>query len=259
VTINGGNTKLQPEKSKSTTLGIVFEPFKELTISVDWFRLNVKDIIRNGGVPVATILANPTLYASLIQRGPPDSTGIGRITGIVQGLTNLGKVDVQGIDLDLKARVLTMAEHKVDLRMNGSYFQKYQTQNADGSFSNAINIASSTVPGVVLRWRHIAAVNYQSGPWNATLSQNFQNAYYDTRTALQAPTVPLREVAPYETFDLQGAYNGFKSMRIVVGIKNVLDRNPPYANSGSGFIGSYDLSYADVRGRFAYTSVTYKF
>ena len=76
---------------------------------------------------------------------------------------------------------------------------------------------------------------------------------------MQAATVPLREVAPYETYDLQAAYTGFKSLRIVVGIRNLMDRDPPYANSGSGFIGSYDLSYADVRGRFVYGNLTYRF
>ncbi len=259
VTINGGNANLKPEKSKSMTVGFLLEPMKEFSLSVDYFRLNVKDVIRNGGVPVATILANPTQYSGLIVRGPADSTGVGRITGILQGMTNLGKVNVEGYDVDVKSRIYTSADFKVTARLNGTYFNKYETQNVDGSFANAINQASSTVPGVILRWRHTAGVTVESGPWSGTISQNFQNEYVDTRTALQSAATPLRAVAPYETFDLQGVYTGFKSLRIVVGIKNVLDRDPPYANSGSGFIGSYDLSYADVRGRFVYSSVTYKF
>ena len=48
-------------------------------------------------------------------------------------------------------------------------------------------------------------------------------------------------------------------MRITLGIKNVLDRDPPYANHGSGFVGSYDLSYTDIRGRFLYASLAYMF
>ena len=259
VTVNGGNVKLKPETSHSTTFGFVFEPLKTVSVGLDYFKLNVSDVIRNGGVPVATILANPTLYANLIQRGPPDNTGVGRITGILQGLTNLGKVNVEGYDLDFRVRPLITPEQKVTLRLNGTYFQKYETQNLDGSFSNAINVASSSVPGVILRWRHVASATYETGPWSATLTQNYQNPYNDTRTSLQTAAVPLREVAPYETYDLQAAYTGFKSLRIVVGIRNLVDRDPPYANSGSGFIGSYDLSYADVRGRFLYANLTYRF
>jgi iron complex outermembrane recepter protein len=260
VTINGGNAALKPEKSKSTTLGLVFEPNKEFSIGIDSFQIKLKDVIRTG-VPVATILANPITYAALIQRGPPDGnpSGVGRITGISQQLINLGKVNVAGYDLDIKARLLNGPEYKVTARASGTYMDKYETQNLDGSFSNAINVTAGTTPGVILRWRHTASITLERGDWSATMAQNFQNAYYDTRTALQAATVPLRTVAPYETFDLQASYGGFKSLRLVIGVKNVLDRDPPYANSGSGFIGSYDLSYADVRGRFVYTNLTYRF
>lgn len=260
VTVNGGNASLKPEKSLSTTLGMVLEPAKDFSIGVDWFRINLKDVIRTG-VPITTILANPTTYANLIQRGPPDGnpSGVGRIVGISQQLTNLGKVNVEGVDFDIKGRMLETAEHKLTGRFNGTYMTKYDTQNLDGSYSNAINVASSSVPGVILRWRETASVTYERGPWSATLSQTSQNSYNDTRTSLQAASVPLRTVTAYETYDLQGAYTGFKSLRIVVGIKNLLDRDPPYANSGSGFIGSYDLSYADVRGRFIYTTLAYKF
>ena len=260
VTLGGGNANLKPEKSRSKTVGVVYEPSKDFSVALDFFDLKVKDVIRTG-VPIATILANPIIFASLIQRGPPDgnSSGVGRITGISQQLTNLGKVNVAGVDLDVKGRLMTGDDYKVTGRANGTYMQKYLTQNLDGTFSNAVNVTAGQVPGVVLRWRHTASATYESGPWSATVSQNFQNAYYDTRTSLQAASVPLRSVADYSTFDLQGTYNGFKSLRIVVGIKNVFDRDPPYANSGSGFVGSYDLSYADVRGRFIYTSATFRF
>lgn len=260
VTVNGGNANLKPEKSQSTTFGVVFEPTKDFSLGLDWFRINLKDVIRTG-VPISTILANPLTYANLIQRGPPDSnsSGVGRIIGISQQLTNLGKVNVDGFDIDVKGRLLDTAEHKLTARATGTYMLKYETQNLDGSFSNAINQSSSSVPGVVLRWRETASMTYERGPWSATVSQNYQNAYYDTRTTLQPATTPLRTVTAYETYDLQAAYTGFKSLRIVAGIKNLLDRDPPYANSGSGFIGSYDLSYTDVRGRFIYTSLTYQF
>ena len=42
-------------------------------------------------------------------------------------------------------------------------------------------------------------------------------------------------------------------------MKNLADRDPPYTNYGGGFVGGYDLSYADVRGRFVYGSASYKF
>ena len=94
-----------------------------------------------------------------------------------------------------------------------------------------------------------------------SLSQNFQVGYHDTRTSLQtvANTPIPRNVAPYETYDGQVSYTGFKKVKLTLGVKNLLDRDPPYTNYGGGFVGGYDLSYTDPRGRFAYVTATYSF
>ena len=113
----------------------------------------------------------------------------------------------------------------------------------------------------MIRWRHTANVTWQHGPWVGSLSQNFQVGYHDTRTSLQtvANTPIPRRVAPYETYDGQVSYTGFKKLRLTLGVKNLLDRDPPYTNYGGGFVGGYDLSYTDPRGRFAYAPAPYSF
>jgi iron complex outermembrane recepter protein len=263
VTIGGGNPELQPEKSRSLTLGLVWEPVKDYSISVDMFNVTIKEVIVSGAVSVANILADPVRYASLIQRGAPDgnASGVGPITGILQGLVNLGKTVVGGVDIDLKGRVLNTPEHKLALRLNGTYLTKYERQNLDGSYSSAINNpASSGIGiGVAIRWRHTASATWDTGPWSSTLTQNFQDSYRDLRTALQASSVQPRDVASYMTWDAQLAYGGFKATKLTLGVKNLSDKNPPYTNYGAGFVGSYDLSYTDVRGRFVYLTAQYTF
>ena len=260
VTVGGGNPLLKPEKSKSTTYGVLLELTKDISVGLDAFIISLKDVIRTG-VPVATILGDPVTYASYIRRGPPDgnASGVGPIIGIEQSLTNLGKTNVRGVDVDLKARVFDVDNHKVTLRLNGTYMSKHESQNLDGSFTNAINNPSALNIGVILRWRHVASATYEKGPWVASLTQNYQVEYKDLRTGLQAASVIPRQVAPYETYDTQVSYLGFKSLRLTLGIKNILDRDPPYTNYGGGFVGSYDLSYTDVRGRFIYSNLAYTF
>ena len=260
VTILGGNPNLKPEKSRATTVGFLFEPIKDFSLGVDWFALKVKNVIR-AGVPIATILADPVTYANLIRRGPPDGnpSGVGRIIGIEQTQTNLGEVRAAGLDVDVKAMPLNSAEGRVILRLNGTYLSKFDTQNLDGTFTNNLSQPSALGIGVTLRWRHTASATYERGPWTAVVAQNYQDSYMDLRTALQGASVPRREVAAYETFDAQVFYIGMKSMKLTLGVKNFTNRDPPYANHGAGFIGSYDLSYADVRGRFVYGAVQYNF
>ena len=98
-----------------------------------------------------------------------------------------------------------------------------------------------------------------TGPWTATLTQNYQTGYHDVRTALQPAAVPTRKVATYTTYDTQVSYTGIKAVKLTLGVKNLADTNPPYTNYGGGFVGGYDLSYTDVRGRFAYVTAGYTF
>lgn len=262
VTIGGGNPALQPEKSSSATLGLVWEPTKSYSIGLDAFRVELKDVIRTG-LSSATILGDPVKYASYIHRGAPDGnpSGAGPITGIDLALTNLGRTIVGGVDLDLKGRVLATPENRLTLRLNGTYISRYDQQNLDGSYTSSINnpAASNVGIGVVLRWRHTAGATWEHGPWSASLTENFQVGYNDLRTSLQPASVTPRQVGSYETFDAQVSYTGLKSTRITLGVKNLTDANPPYTNYGAGFVGSYDLSYTDVRGRFVYLTVGYSF
>ena len=260
VTIGGGNPLLKPETSRSKAFGILVEPTKDISVGLDAFFISLKDVIRIG-LPIATILGDPVTYASYIRRGAPDgnASGAGPIIGIDQALTNLGKTRVEGLDVDVKVRVLNDGGNKLTMRVNGTYMSKHESQNLDGTFTSAINRPSALNIGVILRWRHTLSANYERGPWSGSLAQNYQVAYDDLRTALQAASVVPRQVASYETFDGQVSYHGFKSVRLTLGVKNLMDRNPPYTNYGGGFVGSYDLSYTDVRGRFVYGTATYNF
>jgi len=260
VTIGGGNPNLKPEKSTSASVGFLFEPIKDFSAGLDFFNVEIKDIIRTG-LSAATILGDPVRYASYIRRGPPDGnpSGVGPIIGIDLSLTNLGRTTVAGYDMDLKARLPLFADQKLTARFAGTYYSAYKQQNLDGSFTDAVNQPAAIGIGVVLRWRHTASATWDSGPWSVTLAENYQNRYQDLRTSLQPASVVPRLVKHYETFDLQGSYRGFKSIKLSAGVKNLFDRDPPYTNYGAGFVGSYDLSYTDVRGRFAYVSGSYLF
>ncbi len=264
VTLGGGNPNLKPERSKSQTLGFLFEPNKNFSLGIDGYIIGIKDLIQAGVFSTATILANPVTLGSFIHRGAPDGnpSGVGPIIGIDQGLVNIGKVNVSGVDVDIKARVLNTPDNKITVRLNGSYVSKFDSQNSlTGAFASSIDNPSTSALGVVLRWRHTASTTWETGPWVTSFTQNFQTDYTDVKGNFQPASNPVtRTVGVYETFDTQVTYVGFKSLRLTLGVKNLTDRDPPYANYASvGFVGGYDLSYSDVRGRFVYGSVTYQF
>ena len=261
TTITGGNPNLQPEKSVSMTAGIIFEPSRDLSIGIDAFRVNLKNAIVVGGLSSTYFLANAdraAQYAQYILRGAPNgnASGVGPITGILQTNANLFKTQVGGADLDARY-VLRLAGSRLNFHLSGTYLGKYDTQGPDGSYTSALDQALNASGGVILRWKHNASVNWQLGAWETTLEQNYQKGYTDVAANRAPAGTPLRKVDPYDTFDLQVAYNGWRSLRLAAGIKNLFDRDPPYTNLTSNFLGGYDVSYGDPRGRFAYVNATY--
>jgi iron complex outermembrane recepter protein len=265
ATITGGNPALKPEKSESYTFGLVLEPIKELSLSLDAFRVALKNAIVPGGLNYTYFLADASRaqqYADFILRGPADgnASGVGPIIGIVQTNANLFNTKVSGVDVDLKYTQRLAGSDKLALRLNGTYLNRYDIQGPNGSYTNALDQAvSASGGGVILRWRHTASLAYETGPWGGSLAQNYQKAYTDILGRFAPAGSATRRVSAYETYDAQGTYSGFKSIKLTLGVKNLTDVAPPYTNNASNFLGGYDGSYADVRGRFVYGSVTYRF
>ncbi len=264
TTVTGGNPNLKPEKSQSGTLGLVWEPVKNLSIGMDAFRVNLKDAITVGGLSYVYFMANAaraTQYASFITRGPADSnpSGVGPITSIAQTNANLFKVQLGGVDLDMKYMWKAASGDKFTVTMAGTYLDKFDSQNPDGSYSNNLDTALNAAGGVAVRWKHNASLAWEGAEWGASIAQNYQKAYTDvvgnrSPAGTTPPTVPA-----YQTFDAQVSYTGVKALKLVLGIKNLTNVEPPYTNLTSNFLGGYDVSYGDPRGRFVYLTGTYTF
>jgi iron complex outermembrane recepter protein len=56
-----------------------------------------------------------------------------------------------------------------------------------------------------------------------------------------------------------GRYTGFRNTTLRLGIKNILNRDPPLSNQIAALQVGYDPTYADPRGRTFYGSVRYAF
>src|SRR5262249_17638095 len=150
------------------------------SVAVDAFHIELKDTINNG-IPAAFILTDPVKYASFITRGAPtpDFPGLpGPITNIDQTNLNTGKTKITGLDLDGKIAFRT-GYGRWTLSGQGTYYWTYDTENPDGTFSNAIDQVNSNTGGVIPRWKHRLALDWVSGPWTVVFAQNFQKSYYD--------------------------------------------------------------------------------
>ena len=273
----GGNTALKSETSKHASVGVVFEPTNNISIGVDAFLVNLKNTIIFGVDPAA-ILSNQARFGSFITRGACSAADIatfaaaglpcvGPITSINQLNQNLGQTQIRGMDFNFRWRLPTERAGTFTATLNGTHMSKYQIQQLDGSFlsvNGAVNPIVNGAGGVIPTWRHYAAVDWRRGAWNVTFAQQYQSGYKDICGTFDACPPQLHEnVSRYEVFHLFGSYSGLldKKMKITFGVRNLTNVLPPYTNAGgqSYFQSGYDPGYADPRGRFYFTSLTYKF
>ncbi len=254
TTLTGGNPNLKPEKSTTLTFGTVFEPTKNLTIDLDSFWIYLKNQIVVGGLPYTTILQTAQTAAQFSNLITRDANG--NIVAISQTNANLFKTNLSGLDFDTKYG-FNLPAGRMTLVANGTYFYKYATQNPDGSWTGQLDQGLNAIGGLVSRFRYNATAIYDIGDWDGSVTQNWQKKYHDSLSTI---TRVGREVSAYDTVDAQLSYTGVRSFKFTVGVRNVFDKNPPYANyaaSANNFIGGYDLAYGDPLGRFVYIGATY--
>jgi iron complex outermembrane recepter protein len=259
TTITGGNPNLSPEKSTSYTLGVALEPVRNFNIDLDGFSIFLKNQIVVGGLGYPFILQNAqtaTQYANLINRDPVTN----QIISISQTNANLFKSEVSGLDGDLKYGYDITNDDRISLLANGTYFFRYLTQNADGSWTQQIDKGLTSIGGVVSRFRANSTLLYERlNLFNVSMTGYYQKRYHDVPGSV---TGAQRYVSAYETVDAQASYIGLKNFTFTLGGTNIFNKNPPYANyaaSANNFVGGYDLSYGDPRGAFIYGRVIYSF
>ncbi len=272
ATTIGGNPNLEPETSTNYTLGIILEPTPTLSVGVDAWWIDIKEGILVGGVSVQTILSDLSQWGSLVTRGPvqPAFPGLpGPITNIQQTNINQGTINVQGYDLNFKWRAAQNEFGLWTVGLNGTYYAKYDIELPDGTTEKAVGTWNANIPGPVPRWKQYLALNWQRGPWSATLAQRYQSGYRDVpgnasdfaNGVTDVPPEP-HKVSSYQTWDLQGSWAGYKGLVLTLGVRNLFDEDPPYTNvgaAGSQFQAGYDISYVDVHDRFIYGRIGYTF
>jgi iron complex outermembrane receptor protein len=263
----GGNPALKPERSTQYGAGGVWEPVAGNSIGLDFWHVEVKDVVGQLGEDTIFNNFDRSVGQGLIVRFPvdPETPNLpGRINFIVQTNQNIQKLRVEGLDVDLNLRFPKLDWGQFRAALHGTYLIKWEQANPDtgqlenfaGQSSGGIATVQAGVgfPGSLPRWKHNASLYYDYGPWAATITQLYQNSYKDDTTSGID-----RTVGSYSLYDISGTYKGFKNLALSLGIKNLLDTNPPASVQGQAFQVGYDPTYADPRGRLYWAGVKYTF
>jgi iron complex outermembrane receptor protein len=248
------NPDLKPEKSKQFSLGVVFEPSRNWSGSVDFWSIRKTDIISEIGEE--TIFGNPTYYndPNIVTRFSD-----GFVNFITVKKENRGKLNTSGVDLALRWAGESGAWGRFGAGMTGTLVTEYKF---------ATDPRSPLVDGLgrfrddkaVQRWRHKANVDWDIGSFGLTLANTYLSSYRDQNVeGLAAPEWNNRDVKAYSLWDLTGSYRFNSNLRLRVGVINLLDTAPPFTNQSRYFQVTWDSTYGDPRGRSYFANLQYSF
>jgi iron complex outermembrane receptor protein len=273
-TTSAGNVNLLPETAITKTVGLVISPsaLAGLTVSLDWFRIDIKNKITGISTPYVLnqcyVQANTPFCSSIVR----DATGT--ITKLTRGSANLGQTMTQGIDIGLNYRFPAMPLGQFAIRSDSTYLNHYRVLNT--TTGNWTEYAGSYDGSAFYRFKSNIGLDWSMGAFSVTLGTRYYSSIktqcWDTGSPNATPPAPGVECSnptkatgvdnsqrDYASFgegydrksakiynDLSLAYKTSWKGTIRVGANNVFNQKP-YVNysansvyQGNSSIGSVD-------------------
>jgi len=255
--MTGSNSKLEPEKSKGGTLGVVFEPTRSASLSFDYWQVNMKKMLAN--LPEQVYFTNYAQYQNLFVRNAD-----GSLAYIDNRTMNLGGQIAGGVDVSGNWQLPRTAYGTFNLGLDGTWLTRFDNQLEEngawmsnvGQFGWASNGTTSSYPIITYRWKHNLRLSWQNGDWGAQLTNNFNSKYRDANVAV-APQY-YRDISSYSAWNLTGTWRAQKQVTVTLGVTNLFDKAPPITNN-TVYSYAYLSSAANPTGRAYNLRVTYNF
>ena len=255
-----GNAKLQPETSVSSTAGVIIEPTRNFSVSIDVYKIRWRNV-------VAAENRQTVANASCPRGGPgcPSTPQVVRdpatntIVTILTNYINLAEVRTSGVDVDLRYTFPTTEYGKFTTRLNSTYLHTYTEGTTECAGHNG---CTNTQPRV----KAAASLDYDYGPLSLTGRVNYIHSYYqdllpatyfsDTNDPRFQNGAFRQRLSAYYSYDVFGRYSLTKNVTLSASVVNLFNKMPPYDPAYGTTL--FDYTEYDVRGRQFRINLGYK-
>ncbi|HIE55819.1 MAG TPA: TonB-dependent receptor, partial [Chromatiaceae bacterium] len=245
-TVFSGNPDLQPEESDNLYLGVVVEPLEGFTIGVDYWYYKHTDRIDSD---TQYLLDHEDAFPGKVVRADPAFPGDpGEILRIDDTFLNLTEQETDGFDFDIQYNWSTDSWGDFKVRGVGTYVRSFKRRAAPGEPLEEL-AGTYNRP----RFRGNLSMEWNRNDWGAFARVSYIGSYDDLYTDHLDRVV---DVDAMTTVDAQVSYTGFDSLTLRLGVDNLFDEEPPFAN---GETEGYDIAIHDPTGRFIYGRVKWAF
>ncbi|MEO6968115.1 MAG: TonB-dependent receptor, partial [Rhodanobacteraceae bacterium] len=275
--LTGGNSALQPEKSRNTTLGGVYSPSwaentawsRKLDFELTYYRITVNDAIQAKDAQTLLDRCAQTLdpaFCSLQSRN-----GAGFIAFLNDTLGNLGRVETRGFDFGVTWAGPEWAWGTLGASWQSTYVDKYSAIDTTTGLAEpqrpGVEVTDSGIP----RLRSTLRATWALRNWSATYALRYISALTEdcagaagfpicnnANTSAQFPDGTHRLGATtYHDVRVTWKVPTRLNLSVSGGVNNLFDKDPPICVSCS--LNGYDASNYDLPGRFWYVEANLKF
>jgi iron complex outermembrane receptor protein len=289
------NPNLSPEKSKSYTLGLVAEPVKGLTATVDYYQIKVNNeiVTATGNDPsyVPTFIRGPALpvdvYTGVGNNTVVATPAVGPVLFAESQYINAGSTKTSGIEADLGYRWRMPADlGTLRASVSAAHTFSYEQTVAGVTYQLAGTNGPSVISGATGSPKDRAqfSLDWTRGPLDITATVNYTGSFSaldpaggadDCATAAASitgrayftgPTQPefYCHIASFTATNLNVQYKLSENLTLRGAILNVFDKQPPldpntYGNSTLQTAYNASLHQAGAIGRFFSLGLAYTF
>lgn len=276
--VRSGNKNLKPENADTLSFGVVLQPIRNLTVTVDRWSLKENGVVGLQGAQNQILFdllerqsgrSNP----NVVRYAPVGTQVVGDLAYVQDDYFNLGPRTLRGLDVAVSYTLRNTPLGTFNFDFAGSKLIKWQQEasdlqaqliaaNAAGKFGTGI-IISQAGSQVKINgnpaWRLSGNLTWSSGPVSAGVLVTHVGPVFDTGPAVingDYYTLPgVTTVNSYVQYRFDKSAGMLAGTRVRVGARNLFDKAPPLASTNYGFLGSVH----DSLGRFVYFEVSKEF
>jgi iron complex outermembrane receptor protein len=278
-----GNPDLAPEKSTNITAGAIFEPIRNLSFTVDYWNIKIKNLI------VAVTDISPVLDAYYLNNGVVNIPGITVVPGapdpnapnalphigfIQSSYKNADSQIARGIDFGANARFNLMDGVRLNSSLEASYLLKYKLTPADGSgpfsyagtlspcnitscsgaptwrgsWQNTVSFGKTTISATVYYTQglDLASTDFGGIKGDCEASLGASVPTYEDGTAVMCSSKDIWDV------DLTASQKIGDMLTIYANVLNVLNTKPPFDPAAAYGLFNFNPAFAgpNIIGRY---------
>ncbi|MFT6988518.1 MAG: outer membrane receptor protein involved in Fe transport [Paraglaciecola sp.] len=259
--IGGGNPNLVPEEAETLTIGFVYDVTEDLSLSVDYFDIEIEDAVSAFGGGTNNILAtcyDPAevgsgaggQFCNTVNRRAD-----GTIDFVETGSQNVASITLSGVDVivgyDVEAFGGDIAIDYLGTFTDENDFLPFEGGTLIECAGNFGTNCGQPIP----EYKHRTSFSYSTDDFTAQLAWRHVGTVEDDDDGTD---FTVEKISGYNYFDLSGTYYINDNYRVTAGIENLFDKAPPVIGGNDQQANTWPATY-DVFGRTGFISFTADF